>query len=117
IILSEQPHTLLNESHKLISLEITTNPGYNFVGSMMRSQGGAAVSDAISQTVCETYTSTLMDTLTEVETSTEEIQSALAELESGASELASSNENLQNGLDQAAPALGPAGSQIGRAHV
>lgn len=109
---SEQATTLLNESPELISLEIMTNPGYNFVGSMMGSQGGAAVSDAISQTVGETYTSTLMDALTEVETSTEEIQSALAELESGASELASSNENLQNGLDQAAPALGPAGSQL-----
>lgn len=109
---SEQATTLLNDEPELISIDITTNPGFNFVGSMMGSQGGSAVADAISETVGETYTTTLMDSLQEVQTSTGDIETALTELEDGASQLADSNESMQSGLDQAAPALGAAGSQL-----
>src|SRR5699024_11984000 len=57
---SEQATTLLDEEPKLISIDVTTNPGFNFIGSMMGTQGGSGVADAIAKTVGETYTSTLM---------------------------------------------------------
>lgn len=109
---SEQATTLLDDEPELISIDVTTNPGFNFVGSMMGTQGGAGVADAISTTVGETYTATLMDTLSEVASSTDDIESALFEMHQGAGELRESNEALQAGLDQAAPALGPAGAEL-----
>ena len=109
---SEQATTLLDEEPELISIDVTTNPGFNFVGSMMGTQGGAGVADAIAKTVGETYTSTLMDALSEAAESTNDIETALSDLQEGASELRESNEQLQTGLDQAAPALGASGSQL-----
>lgn len=109
---SEQATTLLNENPELITIDVTTNPGFNFVGSMMGTQGGSGVADAISTTVGETYTATLMDALAEVATSTGDIVTALADMQEGAGQLRESNEELQTGLDQAAPALGPAGAQL-----
>lgn len=109
---SEQATTLLDEEPELISIDVTTNPGFNFVGSMMGTQGGSGVADAIAKTVGETYTSTLMDVLAEAAGSVNDIETALADLQKGATELRESNEQLQTGLDQAAPALGAAGSQL-----
>ena len=109
---SEHATTLLNENPELITIDVTTNPGFNFVGSMMGTQGGSGVADAISTTVGETYTATLMDALAEVATSTGDIVTALADMQEGAGQLRESNEELQTGLDQAAPALGPAGAQL-----
>lgn len=109
---SEQATTMLNDEPELISIEVTTNPGFNFVGSVMGAQSGNGVADAIAQTVGETYTTTLMDALTEVDHSTDDIQTALSELQEGTGQLSSSNEELQTALDQAAPALGAAGIQL-----
>lgn len=109
---SEQATTLLDEEPELITIDVTTNPGFNFVGSMMGTESGAGVADAISTTVGETYTSTLMDALTEVATSTGDIETALSDMKEGANQLRESNEELQAGLNQAAPALGPAGAQL-----
>lgn len=109
---SEQATTLLDKDPELISIDVTTNPGFNFVGSMMGTQGGSGVADAIAKTVGETYTATLMNTLAEVAASTGDIETALSDIEEGAGQLRESNEELQAGLDQAAPALGAAGSQL-----
>lgn len=109
---SEQATTLLDEEPELISIDVTTNPGFNFVGSMMGTQGGSGVADAVTKTVSETYTATLMDSLAEVASSTGDIETALSDMQDGANQLLESNEALQAGLDQAAPALGAGGPQL-----
>lgn len=100
---SAEAGTLLEEAPQNIEIEVETNPGYNFLGSVMGSSAGTAIQDELGTTVTEIYTKSLMDGLSQAEESNQEMTGALSEMQSSVDELISGNESVQGGIEQAVP--------------
>lgn len=109
---SEVGSQMLESSGDPIDIDLYTNPGFNYMGSVIGSQAGNGISDEISTTVTEMYTEALVSTLDDVYNSNEDIIEGLDNLNEGTSELADANEELQDGLESAGAVLGEAGEPL-----
>src|SRR5699024_2810862 len=96
---SEQASGLLESGAENMDIEIRTNPGYNFLGSVMGANAGSAIKDEVSLSITELYTETLVESLSDVKTSNEELLDALIEMQSGTEELIAGTEQLESGLE------------------
>ncbi|CAD2073012.1 hypothetical protein JEOAER750_00543 [Jeotgalicoccus aerolatus] len=90
---SDNAMTFLTDSPKNVNLTLKTNPGFNFIGSIMSEQVGSVLVDTVQTQITETYTKTLIGELSSLSDESDEAQSAIAELKNGAVE-------LDNGLGQ-----------------
>ncbi|MFC3419923.1 YhgE/Pip family protein [Salinicoccus hispanicus] len=96
---SSDAATLLDETPKKVSIEIETNPGYNYLGSVMGGQAGTAIKDEIGQSITELYTENLLENLEDIKSSNTELIDALNEMQSGIDELITGSEDLQTGIE------------------
>lgn len=90
---SKNAESFLTEEPEQISLDLKTNPGHNFIGSIMSQQAGNMIVNEISNTITKTYTETLFSSLEDVKANSKDATDALAKLEKGATD-------LNNGLAQ-----------------
>ncbi|AKG73537.1 YhgE/Pip family protein [Salinicoccus halodurans] len=95
---SEKAANLLKPEAENIDIEIRTNPGYNFLGSVMGSSAGKAIKDEVSLSVTKLYTETLVENLSDVKTNNEDLLDALAEMQTGVDELIEGSEAVESGL-------------------
>jgi putative membrane protein len=109
---SEVAGQMLEDGGEAIDLELYTNPGFNYMGSVIGSQAGNGISEEISTSVTEMYTSALVSNLDDVYHSNGDIIEGLDELNEGTSDLIDANEELQDGLESAGAVLGEAGEQL-----
>lgn len=117
---SEDAESLLTDDPTQVNLTLKTNPGHNFIGSIMSEQAGDMMVSKISNKMTHTYTKTLFSSLNDLKDNSEEAKDALAQLEkgvtdldnglaqlnSGASDLASGESQFTTQLTQLAPLLG-----------
>ncbi|MCG1008499.1 YhgE/Pip family protein [Salinicoccus sp. ID82-1] len=96
---SSDAATLLDASPKKVGIEIETNPGYNYLGSVMGGQAGTAIKDEIGQSITRLYTENLLETLDDIRTSNNELIDALTEMQSGVDELIAGTEEVQTGIE------------------
>lgn len=97
---SEKAARLLEDDAANIEMEIQTNPGYNFLGSVMGTSAGNAIEEEVSLSITEIYTETLVGNLSDVKDNNEELLDALNDMKSGVGELLDGNESLASGLEE-----------------
>lgn len=84
---SDNAMTFLSESPENVNLKLKTNPGFNFIGSIMSEQVGSVLVETVQKEITETYTKTLISELGSLSDQSDEAQDAIAELKNGAVEL------------------------------
>lgn len=95
---SDKAGNLLKSEAENIDIEIQTNPGYNFLGSVMGSNAGSAIKDELGLSITEMYTETLVESMNDAKESNEELLDALTEMQTGVDELITGSESLESGL-------------------
>ncbi|GAB3064352.1 YhgE/Pip family protein [Salinicoccus sesuvii] len=96
---SNDAATLLDESFEKVSIEIETNPGYNYLGSVMGGQAGTAIKDEIAQSITTLYTENLVESLGDIKDSNNEMIEALSEMQDGVNDLIAGSEDVQTGIE------------------
>ncbi|WP_052256036.1 YhgE/Pip domain-containing protein [Salinicoccus sp. YB14-2] len=81
---SDNAMTFLSESPENVNLKLKTNPGFNFIGSIMSEQVGSVLVETVQKEITETYTKTLISELGSLSDQSDEAQDAIAELKNGA---------------------------------
>ena len=124
---SSNAASLLSGEPQKVNLTLHTNPGYNFIGSIMAQQAGSELENNIQKEITGTYTSTLIDEIAQVtEKSTEagqaineltegsvtldqgiaQLQGSSTQLQDGANTLYTGEQQFSSQLNQIAPLLG-----------
>lgn len=117
---SDNAMTFLTDTPQNVKLKLTTNPGHNFIGSIMSEQAGAVIADSVQKQITKAYTKTLISELDNITDQSDEAAYAVKELASGAAALDNGlealaessvrlndgSENLANGALQANNAAG-----------
>lgn len=117
---SDNAMTFLTDTPQNVKLKLTTNPGHNFIGSIMSEQAGAVIADSVQKQITKAYTETLISELDNITDQSDEAAYAVKELASGAAALDNGlealaessvrlndgSENLANGALQANNAAG-----------
>lgn len=93
---SDNAMTFLSDAPKNVDLTLTTNPGHNFIGSIMTEQAGTVMSDSVQQEITEVYTETLISELGTIADQSDEAANAVKELADGASALDKGLQELSN---------------------
>src|SRR5699024_10149268 len=103
---SDNAMTFLSESPENVNLKLKTNPGFNFIGSIMSEQVGSVLVETVQKEITETYTKTLISELGSLSDQSDEAQDAIAELKNGAvtlddglGQLEDSSAQLKEGAD------------------
>lgn len=109
---SESAGKMLEDGGALIDIDLYTNPGFNYMGSVIGSQAGNGVSDEISTSITEMYTKALVSSLSDVHDSNEELIDGLNTMQDSTSDLIDANTELQSGLDAAGAVLGEEGEAL-----
>lgn len=112
---SENAMTFLTDSPKNVNITLKTNPGYNFVGSIMSEQVGSILVETVQEEITETYTKTLISELGSLSDQSDEAKSAIAELKKGAVELDDGLGQLQDSTTQLGEGAGSL--EIGAAQI
>lgn len=101
---SDNAMTFLSDAPQNVDLILTTNPGHNFIGSIMTEQAGTVISDSVQQEITEVYTKTLISELGNISDQSDEAGKAVKELADGAAaldngllELSNSSAQLKDG--------------------
>lgn len=81
---SDNAMTFLSESPENVNLKLKTNPGFNYIGSIMSEQVGSVLVETVQKEITETYTKTLISELGSLSDQSDEAQDAIAELKNGA---------------------------------
>lgn len=81
---SDNAMTFLSESPENVNLKLKTNPGFNFIGSIMSEQVGSVLVETVQKEITEIYTKTLISELGSLSDQSDEAQDAIAELKNGA---------------------------------
>ncbi len=84
---SDNAMTFLSDDPKPVDMVLKTNPGHNFIGSIMSEQAGSMLTDTVKTSITETYTSTLIGQLNDLSEQSDEAKQALADLKNGAHDL------------------------------
>ena len=103
---SDNAMTFLSDSPDNVDLTLKTNPGYNFIGSVMSEQVGSILVKNVQEEITETYTKTLLSELDDISSQSDEAQSAIAELKDGAVELDNGLGQLQDSSGQLSEGAG-----------
>lgn len=111
---SDNAMTFLTDSPENVNLTLKTNPGYNFIGSIMSEQVGSVLVETVQEEITETYTNTLISELGSLSNHSDEAQSAIAELKNGAVELDDGLGQLQNSSMQLSEGAGSLESGTGQ---
>ncbi|MFC7285120.1 YhgE/Pip domain-containing protein [Phocicoccus pinnipedialis] len=123
---SKNAESFLTEEPKQINLDLKTNPGHNFIGSIMSQQAGSTIVTQVSNTITKTYTETMFTSLKELKENSKEGADALKNLEKGmndlnnglielnesASTLAQGETQFTNQLTSLSPMLGDYAQQV-----
>src|SRR5699024_8146073 len=72
---SDNAMTFLSDSPDNVDLTLKTNPGYNFIGSVMSEQVGSILVKNVQEEITETYTKTLLSELDDISSQSDEAQS------------------------------------------
>ena len=114
---SETASGLLESNAQNIDIEIQTNPGYNFLGSVMGANAGNAIKDELSLSITKLYTETLIGNLDDIRANNEELHDALTEMQSGVQELIEGNGELVTGLEQMDTGMNQSADELSRGNA
>lgn len=93
---SSSAASLLSEEPEKVDLTLHTNPGYNFIGSIMAEQAGSEIEHKIQTEITGTYTSSLIEEISNVSDRSTEAEEAINELTEGANSLDQGLAQLQD---------------------
>jgi len=103
---SDNAMTFLTDSPDNVNLTLKTNPGYNFIGSVMSEQVGSILVENVQEEITATYTETLLSELDDISSQSDDAQSAITELKDGAVELDNGLGQLQDSSTQLSEGAG-----------
>ncbi|HEL1741597.1 TPA: YhgE/Pip domain-containing protein [Streptococcus suis] len=96
--LSEKATSLLTNQPEPITISYQTSKGHSFVASKMGESAMEKLQTSVSETITETYTTAVFDSMREIQTGMVEAADGSQQLTNGASQLESGSQTLSNGL-------------------
>ncbi|HGA1201733.1 TPA: YhgE/Pip family protein [Streptococcus suis] len=96
--LSEKATSLLTNQPEPITISYQTSKGHSFVASKMGESAMEKLKTSVSETITETYTTAVFDSMREIQTGMVEAADGRQQLTNGASQLESGSQTLSNGL-------------------
>ncbi|HFI0426890.1 TPA: YhgE/Pip family protein [Streptococcus suis] len=96
--LSEKASSLLTNQPEPITISYQTSKGHSFVASKMGESAMEKLKTSVSETITETYTTAVFDSMREIQTGMVEAADGSQQLTDGASQLESGSQTLSNGL-------------------
>ncbi|WP_105143026.1 YhgE/Pip domain-containing protein [Streptococcus suis] len=96
--LSEKATSLLTNQPEPITISCQTSKGHSFVASKMGESAMEKLKTSVSETITETYTTAVFDSMREIQTGMVEAADGSQQLTNGASQLESGSQTLSNGL-------------------
>ncbi len=96
--LSEKASSLLTDQPEPITISYQTSKGHSFVASKMGESAMEKLKTSVSETITETYTTAVFDSMREIQTGMVEAADGSQQLTDGASQLESGSQTLSNGL-------------------
>ncbi|HEL1628638.1 TPA: YhgE/Pip domain-containing protein [Streptococcus suis] len=96
--LSEKASSLLTNQPEPITISYQTSKGHSFVASKMGESAMEKLKTSVSETITETYTTAVFDSMREIQTGMVEAADGSQQLTNGASQLESGSQTLSNGL-------------------
>ncbi|HEL2195821.1 TPA: YhgE/Pip domain-containing protein [Streptococcus suis] len=96
--LSEKASSLLTNQPEPITISYQTSKGHSFVASKMGESAMEKLKTSVSETITETYTAAVFDSMREIQTGMVEAADGSQQLTDGASQLESGSQTLSNGL-------------------
>ncbi|HEL1716985.1 TPA: YhgE/Pip domain-containing protein [Streptococcus suis] len=96
--LSEKATSLLTNQPEPITISYQTSKGHSFVASKMGESAMEKLKTYVSETITETYTTAVFDSMREIQTGMVEAADGSQQLTNGASQLESGSQTLSNGL-------------------
>lgn len=96
--LSEKASSLLTNQPEPITISYQTSKGHSFVASKMGESAMEKLKTSVSETITETYTAAVFDSMREIQTGMVEAADGSQQLTNGASQLESGSQTLSNGL-------------------
>ncbi|HEL2139763.1 TPA: YhgE/Pip domain-containing protein [Streptococcus suis] len=96
--LSEKASSLLTNQPEPITISYQTSKGHSFVASKMGESAMEKLKTSVSETITETYTSAVFDSMREIQNGMVEAADGSQQLTNGASQLESGSQTLSNGL-------------------
>ena len=96
--LSEKASSLLTDQPELLTISYQTSKGHSFVASKMSESAMEKLKTSVSETITETYTSAVFDSMGELQTGMVEAADGSQQLTDGASQLEAGSQTLSSGL-------------------
>lgn len=96
--LSEKASSLLTDQPEPLTISYQTSKGHSFVASKMGESAMEKLKTSVSETITETYTTAVFDSMREIQTGMVEAADGSQQLTNGASQLESGSQTLSNGL-------------------
>lgn len=96
--LSEKASSLLTNQPEPLTISYQTSKGHSFVASKMGESAMEKLKTSVSETITETYTTAVFDSMREIQNGMVEAADGSQQLTNGASQLESGSQTLSNGL-------------------
>ncbi|WP_105150421.1 YhgE/Pip domain-containing protein [Streptococcus suis] len=96
--LSEKASSLLTNQPEPLTISYQTSKGHSFVASKMGESAMEKLKTSVSETITETYTTAVFDSMREIQNGMVEAADGSQQLTDGASQLESGSQTLSNGL-------------------
>ncbi|WP_449450820.1 YhgE/Pip family protein [Streptococcus suis] len=96
--LSEKASSLLTNQPEPLTISYQTSKGHSFVASKMGESAMEKLKTSVSETITQTYTTAVFDSMREIQTGMVEAADGSQQLTDGASQLESGSQTLSNGL-------------------
>ena len=96
--LSEKASSLLTDQPESLTISYQTSKGHSFVASKMSESAMEKLKTSVSETITETYTSAVFDSMGELQTGMVEAADGSQQLTDGASQLEAGSQTLSSGL-------------------
>lgn len=96
--LSEKASSLLTDQPEPLTISYQTSKGHSFVASKMGESAMEKLKTSVSETITETYTTAVFDSMREIQNGMVEAADGSQQLTNGASQLESGSQTLSNGL-------------------
>ena len=95
--LSEKASSLLTDQPESLTISYQTSKGHSFVASKMSESAMEKLKTSVSETITETYTSAVFDSMGELQTGMVEAADGSQQLTDGASQLEAGSQSFQAG--------------------
>ncbi|HEM3517855.1 TPA: YhgE/Pip domain-containing protein [Streptococcus suis] len=96
--LSEKASSLLTDQPEHLTISYQTSKGHSFVASKMGESAMEKLKASVSETITETYTSAVFDSMGEIQSGMVEAADGSQQLTDGASQLETGSQTLSSGL-------------------